>query len=172
MWKPSLPALVVCVGLCAAVVSAQEPGLPPGVSRNLADAACRMCHDASIIAQQRLRPAEWARVVDKMIGYGAPVWPAGRDGLVRYLAEHFGAREPAPARATLGEGAAALQVRFACLVCHDEGIILQQRLDRATWARTVDKMIGWGAFVRPEDRAALIDYLATEFPATGKTAKE
>ena len=50
-----------------------------------------------------------------------------------------------------------------CTECHDSGIILQQRLSKAAWTKTVDKMIRWGATVAPKDHDALIDYLSTNF---------
>jgi DMSO/TMAO reductase YedYZ molybdopterin-dependent catalytic subunit len=46
-----------------------------------------------------------------------------------------------------------------CLACHDEDLILQQRLTRAQWDRELNKMIEWGARVRPEDRESFLDYL-------------
>jgi len=49
--------------------------------------------------------------------------------------------------------------REACLRCHDDDVIRQQRLTRAQWGRELDKMIGWGARVEPADREALLDYL-------------
>jgi len=51
----------------------------------------------------------------------------------------------------------------ACLECHEARIILQQRLNKATWTKEVDKMMKWGAVVDPKDRDALIDYLSTNF---------
>jgi hypothetical protein len=50
--------------------------------------------------------------------------------------------------------------RNTCLVCHDEDIVRQQRLTRAQWERELNKMIGWGARVTPEDRATFLDYLS------------
>jgi DMSO/TMAO reductase YedYZ molybdopterin-dependent catalytic subunit len=49
--------------------------------------------------------------------------------------------------------------RGSCAVCHDEDVIRQQRLTRAQWEREVDKMVGWGAQVQPDDRDGLLDYL-------------
>ena len=51
--------------------------------------------------------------------------------------------------------------RSTCLVCHDEDIIRQQRLTRAQWDRELNKMIGWSARVRPEDREVFLDYLSS-----------
>ena len=48
----------------------------------------------------------------------------------------------------------------ACHVCHGEDIIASQKLTRAQWERDVDKMIRWGAQVKPEQREGLLDYLA------------
>jgi len=51
----------------------------------------------------------------------------------------------------------------ACLTCHDEGMIVQQRLTPAQWDREVNKMTGWGAPLKPEDREAILKYLSTNF---------
>jgi hypothetical protein len=57
------------------------------------------------------------------------------------------------------------KARTACLECHESRIILQQRLNQATWGKEVDKMIKWGAVVDARDRDALVDYLSSNFPA-------
>jgi hypothetical protein len=51
----------------------------------------------------------------------------------------------------------------ACLGCHDDHMMRQQRLTRSQWDREVTKMTGWGAEVKPEDRNAILDYLAARF---------
>src|SRR5271169_4074653 len=51
----------------------------------------------------------------------------------------------------------------ACTECHEARIILQQRLNKAAWAKEVDKMVKWGAVVEAGDRDALIDYLSANF---------
>jgi hypothetical protein len=40
----------------------------------------------------------------------------------------------------------------ACLGCHDDHMMRQQRLTRAQWDREVTKMNTWGAVVKPEQR--------------------
>ena len=57
------------------------------------------------------------------------------------------------------------KVKTACVYCHDSGIIVQQRLDKKTWGKEVDKMVRWGAVVEKEDRDAFVDYLFVNFPA-------
>jgi hypothetical protein len=48
-------------------------------------------------------------------------------------------------------------------VCHDDDVIRQQRLTRAQWDRELNKMSGWGAKVKDEDRSAFLDYLFGNF---------
>jgi hypothetical protein len=55
------------------------------------------------------------------------------------------------------------KARTACLECHDAHIIVQQRLDKKTWTKEVDKMIRWGAVVDPKDRDAFIEYFSATF---------
>jgi hypothetical protein len=56
------------------------------------------------------------------------------------------------------------KVQTACTECHDASIIRQQRLSAKSWTKEVDKMIKWGAFVEPGDRAAFIEFLSTSYP--------
>jgi hypothetical protein len=53
--------------------------------------------------------------------------------------------------------------KSACLACHDEDVIRQQRLSRAQWDGEINKMTGWGAKVSDQDRSALLDYLAGRY---------
>ena len=46
---------------------------------------CLTCHDSRLIEQQRLTAAGWARVVEKMIGWGATVSANEKDVLVERL---------------------------------------------------------------------------------------
>lgn len=51
-------------------------------------------------------------------------------------------------------------VESSCAQCHSLRLVRSQRLSRATWDRELNKMAGWGWSASPEDRAALLDYLA------------
>ena len=53
--------------------------------------------------------------------------------------------------------------RNACVACHDEDVIRQQRLTRAQWDGEINKMTGWGAKVPDQDRSVLLDYLAGRY---------
>jgi len=51
----------------------------------------------------------------------------------------------------------------ACFSCHDEHMMRQQRLTGAQWDREINKMTGWGAQVKPQDREAILNYLSNRF---------
>ena len=169
MWRRSA---VVFLLLAPAAVLGQSVDLPPGPLREKARAACMQCHDARIIVQQRLEPRVWAKVVDKMIRWGAPVAAEDREALIDYFAQHFGPREDQSAAIALPPDEGAEKVRAACLGCHDAGIIAQQQLNRRGWARVLDKMARWEAHVREEDREVILRYLSVHFTPPAKDNKK
>jgi hypothetical protein len=64
-------------------------------------------------------------------------------------------------QATLDAGRKAEQI--GCVPCHSLRIIHSQRLARAAWDRELTKMAGWGWTAKPEERAALLEYLVANF---------
>jgi DMSO/TMAO reductase YedYZ molybdopterin-dependent catalytic subunit len=58
---------------------------------------------------------------------------------------------------------APTELKSACLGCHGDDVIKQQRLTRAQWDREVNKMTGWGAQVKAEDREGFLDFLSKNF---------
>jgi len=52
-------------------------------------------------------------------------------------------------------------VARACVICHSLELTAQQRQERASWEAIVDRMIFYGAPVKPEARALILDYLVT-----------
>ncbi|HLY16026.1 MAG TPA: molybdopterin-dependent oxidoreductase [Bryobacteraceae bacterium] len=55
------------------------------------------------------------------------------------------------------------KVKGTCVGCHGQDMIAGQHLTRAQWEREVDKMTRWGADVKPDDRADLVDFLTKAF---------
>jgi cytochrome c5 len=158
MGRAVAAALVVMV--LGSGVTAQD--LPAGPGREMVTARCLSCHVADLIVQQRLSRAGWGRSVDKMVRWGAVVEPAERDPMLDYLAAHF-APTPAASHIVATAGSEALYKR-ACLTCHEDDLIEAQRLSRAGWVRSVEKMMRWGANVAANERDPLIDYLAARYP--------
>src|SRR2546427_670702 len=58
-------------------------------------ANCTGCHTVQMLEQQRLTGKQWAAVIKKMQGWGAPLEGADADLLARYAEIHFGAGAPA-----------------------------------------------------------------------------
>ena len=58
--------------------------------RRLVETRCLTCHDRRLIDQQRLTAAGWARVLDKMIGWGASVGAGETSTLIDHLAASSG----------------------------------------------------------------------------------
>jgi ubiquinol-cytochrome c reductase cytochrome c subunit len=50
-----------------------------------------------------------------------------------------------------------------CLMCHSVEMIETQRLTPEQWAAEVEKMVGWGAPVPPEETDLLVAYLAASY---------
>lgn len=167
-----MAALLGCAGglSIAPRGAAQQPAsdLPPGPMQQLARRACLGCHTAEIMTQQQLDRRVWTREMDKMIRWGAPVAAEDREALIDYFTTHFGPHSEPDSHAALAPGAGAARVRAACLGCHDAGVIIQVLQDRAGWERTLDKMIRWGARVRPADRAAILSYLTRNYSPPAK----
>jgi len=73
----------------------------------------------------------------------------------------------APAAATpaspVATAAPPESLKKACFVCHDEHMMLQQHLTRGQWDREIDKMTGWSAPLKPEDREEILNFLSTQF---------
>lgn len=67
----------------------------------------------------------------------------------------------APSGLSAEEGRAL--VRGACLSCHSEEMLAQQRLTHAQWTKTVTKMVAWGANLEPKDTAPLTAWLAATY---------
>ena len=74
-------------------------------------------------------------------------------------------KEASAPRAAVDERAPAQPPGYknACLVCHDNDVVMQQRLTRAQWDREVTKMVNWGSKLKPEDREGILEYLAKYF---------
>jgi len=74
------------------------------------------------------------------------------------------AQAPTAAAASNAAGVSVPEAyKAACMSCHDDHMMRQQRLTRAQWEKEIDKMTGWGADVKAADRPAIVDYLAGQF---------
>lgn len=93
-----------------------------------------------------------------LIGIGLPQPRSG--GVAR-------AGEPIGPSAVEQQGLTLINAR--CTLCHSSNLITQQRLDRPTWTKVVDKMVTWGAAVGPDERKLLLDYLSASYGPLNST---
>ena len=63
---------------------------PPGPMQEKVKTTCTTCHAATQVTKQHKTKAEWSKVLDKMVGYGADVSETERSAVLKYLASNFG----------------------------------------------------------------------------------
>lgn len=107
--------VLLCVaGVSGAACKAREEHAtapaPSGDGRALVAESCLACHSEEMVAQQRLTPAQWAKVVKKMVTWGAPVAANDEAVLTAYLAKTYGPEAGlfVPARIAAEDAAAQL----------------------------------------------------------------
>ena len=60
--------------------------MPNPAAADLLGMRCEVCHDRTLIDQQRLTPDGWSREIDKMSAWGAQVTEVEKAALAEYLA--------------------------------------------------------------------------------------
>jgi competence protein ComEA len=65
----------------------------------------------------------------------------------------------------LPDGPGKEETQKLCSHCHDMDKSISVRLDRVGWRRTIEKMLAFGAKATDQEFNAVLDYLATNFPA-------
>lgn len=74
-----------------------------------------------------------------------------------------GGRADATTSAAIGAAEGKALVAQACLSCHTEHMLAQQRLTEAQWTKTVTKMVSWGSNLDGAEVAPLVAYLASSY---------
>jgi hypothetical protein len=79
---------------------------------------------------------------------------------------------PAANAAELPEGANRALVATQCAACHDlQPLFDAAGVSRDDWNGALDEMVSYGLKVTPEERAQILEYLATYLGSTAKAAK-
>jgi hypothetical protein len=82
---PPPPPAAALLATAGAMENKAIDSLPPSPGKDVLLRACTTCHAASLITQQRKTPQEWAKTVDKMVGWGAPLAAEDKQRLIDYL---------------------------------------------------------------------------------------
>jgi hypothetical protein len=130
--------------------------LPPGDGRLILDRACGGCHRAAAVSTYQFATrAEYAALVSRMIGMGAPVSEQEADVLVDYLFDNLGIK-PEPPVETAGRAI----LERACTSCHSlNGIERYAYASEGAYRELVSAMISYGAILSDEDKTTLVQYL-------------
>jgi len=95
------PIAALALAAASLVVSpagAQEV-LPDGPGKVALTKACTQCHDLGLVAAQRRSAEEWADIIDRMEGFGAPLSEAKKADILAYLNANLGKGDAAAAPA-------------------------------------------------------------------------
>lgn len=171
LFKLIIVCCVLSLSLGAMIVSAYTSAddLPKGAGVEVVLAKCTICHEADLIAQQRLNRSGWLREVEKMIHWGTILTDAEKEIIIGYLAAQLGPR-PVGAKTRANQFAANNDettgkriFEAKCLICHEADLVKQQRLSHKGWTLEVEKMIRWGALITDNEKESLIGYLSRHY---------
>ena len=79
---------LLTLGIAALPVCAQD--LPDGPGKETVMTVCTACHGLEDIVASRHTKAEWKKVVEKMVSFGAEAKEEEIETIVTYLAKNFG----------------------------------------------------------------------------------
>jgi mono/diheme cytochrome c family protein len=65
--------------------------LPPGLGQAEIEGSCVICHGTAMIQQQHKDSAGWAKTVNQMRTWGAPLTADQVPAVITYLTTHYGA---------------------------------------------------------------------------------
>ena len=152
-----------------------EPAPPSLDGEALVQERCTKCHSLDRVVRARKSVAEWTSTVQRMVGKGADLTPDEQAAVIEYLAETYPADTllpqtdtpvpPAPTEEPADALNAEALVGERCTACHTLDWVAQAQKSEAAWANTVQRMVGNGASLTPEEQAAVIKYLAETYPA-------
>jgi competence protein ComEA len=88
-----LTTALLTLGIAALPVCAQD--LPDGPGKETVMTVCTACHGLEDIVASRHTKAEWKKLVDKMISFGAEAKDEEFEAIINYLAKNFGKADAA-----------------------------------------------------------------------------
>lgn len=163
--------LVLALSLRGAAAAQEAEALPEGGAKALVSAACSPCHGLRALFVFKGDDRKWGILVHEMVAFGAPLRPAERDTVLKYLKATFSTD-----RAASGTGGGSLPagkgqeiVQASCGACHGFSLIAQKRAERAEWEAILRRHTSEERVIlTPEQQELLLSYLSTNLrPAAG-----
>ena len=130
--------------------------LPPGDGRVLLDRACGGCHRAAAVGTHHFATrADYAELVTRMVGKGAPLSEREAEVLVDYLFDNLRIKPEPPV-----ETAGLAILERACTTCHSlNGIENYAYNTEDPYQELVSTMVSYGAMLSDAEKTTLIQYL-------------
>ena len=153
---------------------ATAQNLPDGPGKDAFAGVCSECHALEQATSQKKPRAGWQATVDSMVAKGATASKEQLDGIVNYLAAHFGPDDIASLNAAatvMPEGAGKQIILRECTACHLPDHFTKYRHTNEEWQAIVIRM---GQRVRSATREELDTvqkYLATNYPKLDDATK-
>jgi mono/diheme cytochrome c family protein len=120
-------------------------------------AACGSCHSVDLVQTSHFEtPQEYEAIVNRMVNIGATVSPQETSAIVDYLFKTYGKKPPAAASEDWGTE----KFNRACGSCHAPELADDRKgADKETYRTIVNRMIGYGAGIAPDQIDPLVEYL-------------
>jgi mono/diheme cytochrome c family protein len=143
--------------------TATEAQLPSGPDRTLVYGKCRTCHDVQYLLETAGVPrSTWNDLLDSMKQYGLVVTLDERAKILDYLSTYLGPNPPTAQEELLPPGPNRALVYGKCRTCHDLQYLKESAgVPRSTWNDLLDSMKQYGLEIPKDERAKILDYLAT-----------
>jgi mono/diheme cytochrome c family protein len=137
--------------------SPQQAGVEENKGHKAFLAACGSCHAVDLVQNSHFdTPQEYEAIVNRMVNIGAPVSPQETSAIVDYLFKTYGKKPPAAASDDWGTE----KFNRACGSCHAPELADDRKgADKETYRTIVNRMIGYGAGVAPDQIDPLVEYL-------------
>jgi mono/diheme cytochrome c family protein len=175
----SLLILVAAVALMTAQYVSVGQGSPGPViqldpslvekGREAFGQACLQCHGTNRATIQRKSEESWRGTVYSMISRGSNLMPDEIEPVIAYLTATYGPGSAPPGSAD-SPGSDALPdepgreiLVSSCVQCHAMEMILEAKKSEPEWKQTVDRMVGYGADVTPEQQNLVVKYASAHF---------
>lgn len=103
----ALAGVLAIAAAASRPAAAQEDELPNAPGKDQLLEVCTQCHALGLVIAQDRAPEEWAEIMQRMLGLGAPANPDQQKAILAYLQKNFARSAPGGAPAASGPAVSA-----------------------------------------------------------------